>query len=71
MMVPALLGSVLSLVFFSVVLAAEIRGGDQRRIRDLGILVGILTLVTAYASHAVIADNWPEIASLSALIFGG
>jgi hypothetical protein len=71
MMVPMLLGSVLSLVFFSTVLAAEIRGGEQRRIRDLGILVGILTLVTAYASHEVIADNWPQIASLSALIFGG
>ena len=71
MMVPMLLGSVLSLVFFSMTLAAEIRGGEQRRIRDLGILVGILTLVTAYASHEVIADNWPQIASLSALIFGG
>jgi hypothetical protein len=71
MMVPMLLGSVLSLVFFCVVLAAEIRGGEQRRIRELGILVGILTLVTAYASHQVIADNWPQIASLSALIFGG
>ena len=71
MMVPILLGSVLSLVFFSMVLAAEIRGGEQRRIRDLGILVGILTLVTAYASQEVIADNWPQIASLSALIFGG
>jgi hypothetical protein len=70
-MVPLLLGAVLSLVFFSVVLAAEIRGGDQARIRDLGILVGILTLVTAYASHEVIADNWPQIASVSALIFGG
>jgi hypothetical protein len=70
MMVPVLLGSVLSLVFFSVVLAAEIRGGDQARIRDLGILVGVLMLVTAYASHEVIADNWPQIASVSALIFG-
>jgi hypothetical protein len=71
MMIPMLLGSVLSLAFFSVVLAAEIRGGDQARIRDLGILVGILTLVTAYAGHEVIADNWPQIASVSALIFGG
>jgi hypothetical protein len=71
MMIPVLLGSVLSLAFFSVVLAAEIRGGDQARIRDLGILVGILTLVTAYAGHEVIADNWPQIASVSALIFGG
>jgi hypothetical protein len=71
MMVPVLLGSVLSLLFFSAVLAAEIRDGDQRRIRDLGVLVGILTLVTAYASHAVIADSWPQIAGVSALIFGG
>jgi hypothetical protein len=71
MIFSVLLVSVLSLVFFSMVLAAEIRGGDRRRIRDLAILVGILTLVTAYASHAVIASNWPEIASLSALIFGG
>jgi hypothetical protein len=70
MMVPVLLGSVLSLVFFSVVLAAEIRGGDQARIRDLGILVGILMLVTVYASHEAVAGDWPQIASVSALIFG-
>ena len=67
---PVLLVAVLSLVFFCAVLAAEIRGGDQTRIRDLGIVVGILTLVTAYASHEAIADAWPQIASLSALIFG-
>jgi hypothetical protein len=70
-MVPVLLGSVLSLLFFSAVLAAEIRAGDQRRIQELGVLVGILTLVAAYASHAVIADGWPQIASLSALILPG
>lgn len=69
-MVTVLLGSVLSLVFFSAVLAAEIRGGDRRRIRELGVLVGILTLITAYASEEVIASNWPQIAGLSA-IFGG
>jgi hypothetical protein len=67
-MIPVLLGSVLSLLFFSAVLAAEIRGGDRHRIRELGILVGILTLVAAYASHAIIAGGWPEIASLSSLI---
>ncbi|MGO8914675.1 MAG: hypothetical protein ACLQJR_02050 [Stellaceae bacterium] len=70
-MIPVLLGSVLSLLFFSVVLVAEIRDGDHRRIRELGILVGILSLVAAYASHAVIAGGWPEIASLSSLIFSG
>lgn len=70
-MIAALLGSVLSLLFFSAVLAAEIRGGDQHRIRELGILVGILTLVAVYASHAVIAGGWPEIASLSSLLRGG
>jgi hypothetical protein len=70
-MVPVLLGSLLSLLFFSVVLVAEIRGGDQRRIRELGVIVGILSLVAAYASHAVIADTWPQIASLSALILPG
>ena len=67
-MITVLLGSVLSLLFFSAVLAAEIRGGDRRRIRELGVLVGILTLVAAIASHAVIATSWPQIASLSALI---
>jgi len=70
-MSTVLLGSILSLAFFSLVLLAEIRGGDRRRIRELGVLVGILTLITAYASHAVIADHWPPVASLSALIFGG
>lgn len=70
-MVPVLLGSVLSLLFFSAVLAAEIRGGDRRRIRELGILVGILTLVAVYASHAVIADSWPQLATASAVILRG
>ncbi len=70
-MIPVLLGSVLSLLFFSVVLAAEIRGGDQRRIREIGVLVGILTLIAVYASHAVIADGWPQIASLSSLVLRG
>jgi len=67
---PVLLGAVLSLMFFCAALGAEIRGGDQARIRDLAIVVGILTLVTGYASHEAIADAWPQIASLSALIFG-
>jgi hypothetical protein len=70
-MIPVLLGSVLSLLFFSAVLAAEIRGGDHHRARELGILVGILTLVAAYASHAVIAGGWPQIASLSSLLLSG
>lgn len=70
-MIPVLLGSVLSLLFFSAALAAEIRAGDRRRIRELGILVGILTLVAAYASHAVIAGTWPQIASASALLLQG
>lgn len=70
-MIPVLLGSVLSLLFFSAVLAAEIRGGDRRRIRELGILVGILTLVAVYASHAVIADSWPQLTTASALILRG
>ena len=70
-MIPVLLGSVLSLLFFSAVLASEIRGGDHRRIRELGVLVGILTLVAAYASHAVIATSWPQIASVSALLRRG
>ena len=70
-MIPLLLGSVLSLLFFSAVLAAEIRGGDRHRIRELGVLVGILTLVAAFASHAVIAGNWPEIATASNLLLRG
>jgi hypothetical protein len=70
-MIPVLLGSVLSLLFFSAVLAAEIRGGDRRRIRELAVLVGILTLVAAYASHAVIAGSWSQIATASALILHG
>lgn len=70
-MIPVLLGSVLSLLFFSIVLMAEIRGGDQRRIREIGVLVGILTLIAVYASHAVIAGGWPEIASLSSRVLSG
>jgi len=70
-MIPVLLGSILSLLFFSVVLVAEIRGGDHNRARELGILVGILTLVAVYSSHAVIAGAWPQIASMSSLLSGG
>ncbi len=68
---PLLLGAVFSLLFFSTVLGAEIRGGDARRIRELGIMLGILSLVAIYASHAVIAGGLREIASISALVLPG
>lgn len=71
MMIAVLLGSVLSLLFFSAVLVAEIHAGDRHRIRELAMLVGILTLIAAYASHVVIAEGWSEIASLSSLILSG
>lgn len=66
-----LLAAMLSLMFFSGMLVAEIRGGDDRRMRELAVILGILTLVTVLASRAVIAESWPQIASLSALIFAG
>jgi hypothetical protein len=66
-----LLVAMLSLMFFSGMLLAEMKGGDGRRIRELAVILGILTLVAAYASHAVIAASWPRIASLSALIIPG
>ncbi len=44
-MVAVLLGSILSLLFFSALLAAEIRGGgDPRRSRELGVILGMGTL---------------------------
>jgi hypothetical protein len=70
-MIAVLLGSVLSLLFFSIVLVAESRNGDARRIRELGVMVGILALVAVYASHAVVAGTWPQVASFSALILPG
>jgi hypothetical protein len=70
-MASVLLGALLSLMFFSGMLVAEMKGGDDHRIRELAVIVGILTLITAYASHAVIAASWPQIASLSALILPG
>jgi hypothetical protein len=70
-MVSLLLSSVLSLLFFSVVLVAEIKGGDRRRTRELGVIVGILTLVTAYASHLIIASHWSQLAGVSALVLLG
>jgi hypothetical protein len=69
-MVAVLLGSVLSLVFFSAVLAAEIRGGDIKRMRELGVIVGILSLVAAFASHEIVAAGWPQLADLSAILGG-
>jgi hypothetical protein len=70
-MLPVLLGSVLSLLFFSLLLVTEIRGGDTRRMRELGVILGVLSLIAVYASHAVIAGSWPQIAGLSALILPG
>ena len=70
-MCSVLLVAMLSLMFFSGVLLAEIKDGDGRRIREVAVILGILTLVAAYASHAIIAAGWPQIASLSALILSG
>lgn len=66
-----LMVAMLSLMFFSGMLVAEIKGGDQKRIRELAVILGVLTLVVIFASHALIAASWPEIASLSALIMPG
>ena len=68
---PVLLVAMLSLMFFSGALMAEMKDGDGRRIRELGVILGILTAVAAYASHAIIAASWPQIASLSSLILRG
>jgi hypothetical protein len=71
-MIAVLLGSVLSLLFFSALLAAEMRhGGDPRRSRELGVMLGILSLVAIYASHSLITGSWSQIAALSALILPG
>ena len=70
-MMPVLLGSMLSLLFFSVVLVAESRGGDARRRRELLVIIGIMALVAAYASHAV-ATGGSQLASLpTGLLSGG
>jgi predicted nucleic acid-binding protein len=69
-MLAMLLGSVLSLLFFSAVLAAEIRGGDTKRVRELGIIVCILALVAAYAGHGLITGG-PQVASIASLLLGG
>jgi hypothetical protein len=70
-MVAVLLGSVLSLIFFSILLAAEIRHGDARRMRELGYILGVLSMVAAYSSHMVIAASWPQLAGMSAMLSGG
>lgn len=66
-----LLLTLFSLMFFSGVLLAELKAGDRQRSHEIAMILGILTLVAAYASHAVIAASWPQIASLSALILPG
>jgi hypothetical protein len=68
---PVLLVTLLSLMFFSAVLLAEMKGGDDRRSREIAVILGILTLLAVYTSHAVITASWPQIASLSALILPG
>jgi hypothetical protein len=72
-MIAVLVGSILSLLFFSALLAAEMRSraGDPRRSRELGIILGILSLVAICASHSIIGGNWSQLAGLSALIFPG
>jgi hypothetical protein len=68
---PVLLVTLLSLMFFSAVLLAEMKQGHDRRSREIAVILGILTLVAVYTSHAVITASWPHIASLSALILAG
>lgn len=69
-MMPVLLGSMLSLLFFSLVLMAESRG-DVRRRRELLVIIGIMALVAAYASHALVTGG-NQLASLpTSLLSGG
>jgi hypothetical protein len=35
------------------------------------VILGILSLVVIYASHGLIAGNWPQIADLPSLILRG
>jgi hypothetical protein len=71
MMSSVMLGAMLSLIFFSAVLIAEMKGGDTGRAREVAVILGVLTLVAGYASHAVLAGRWPQIASLAALVVPG
>jgi hypothetical protein len=71
-MIAVLAGSLLSLLFFSALLAAEMRsGGDPHRSRELSVILGILSLVAIYSSHSLITGNWSQIAGLSAWILPG
>lgn len=52
-MIAVLLGSLLSLLFFSAALTAELQAGEPRRARELAFLVGILMMTALYSGHAV------------------
>lgn len=62
-MVALLLAAVLSLLFFSAVLAVELRHGEGTHIRELLVIVGLLMAVASYAGHVLIVDHWPVLAS--------
>jgi hypothetical protein len=71
-MIAVLVGSLLSLLFFSALFVAEMRnGGDSGRLRELSVILGILSLVAIYSSHSLIAGSWSQIAGLSSLILPG
>jgi hypothetical protein len=70
-MIAVLLGSVLSLLFFSAALAAELQGGEPRRARELACLVGILMLVALYSGHTVMDGHWPQLAGVWAVATPG
>lgn len=62
-MVALLVAAVLSLLFFSAVLAVEMHHGEARHIRELLIIVGLLIAVVSYAGHVLIVEHWPVLAS--------
>ena len=70
-MIAVLLGSLLSLLFFSAALAAELQAGEARRARELAVLVGILMLTALYSGHAVMNGHWPELAGVWAMVTPG
>lgn len=61
-MIPLLLAAVLSLVFFTAVLAVEVRDGERHHVRELLLIVGLLMAVASYATHAIVVESWPALA---------
>lgn len=58
-----LIAALLSIFFFSLALAIELRHGESPQARELLLIVGLSLAVAAYATHEIMLDRWTMVAA--------